>query len=627
MLGDAERPAELRALGVRIRAGELADERAGDAGRALGIFERIRLNTGLIVLEAARGAIDEFPIFPARRKNLARDRVCERDVGADVEPQPAASPLRRRGTARIDDVKLCAVANPFQYVMEKDWMRLARVAAPKNDRVGTFGLFVRARASAGTEDRRQTDDARSVSRSVAAIDVIASGNDAREFLRCVIDFVRGLRAAEHAVRARTISRTRVRDSLRGAIERLVPGRWSQGIAVANERLGQSSISFHHAPLRGAHSAGLPPCLGPYCSGWCRATRGRLRTRRFDRCPEAVVGRNDNRAGKALVTREEIAAVDLSNTIVYARGEFCRYADAKVGLLTHGLQYGTGCFEGIRGYWVPQEEELYLVLLRDHFERLATSAKILTMKLDRSADELIEITLELCVRNRFRQDVYVRPFVYKAAEDVGVRLHNVPDALAIVPIPFTAYLDASRGLHVCVSSWRRADDTMAPPRAKITGLYVNSALAKSEAVENGYDEAILLSHDGHVAEGSAENVFVVRRGVLYTPDPSQNVLEGCTRRMIMDVAQQEFGLEVIERSIDRGELYAAEEVFFTGTAAGVAYVSSIDRRVVGDGTLGPIARRLAGFYERIVTGREPRYSHWITRAYGSSRLAAAADGIR
>ncbi|MBV8373919.1 MAG: branched-chain amino acid transaminase [Candidatus Eremiobacteraeota bacterium] len=323
----------------------------------------------------------------------------------------------------------------------------------------------------------------------------------------------------------------------------------------------------------------------------------------------------------------MADVNLSDTIVYAQGRFCKYSDAKVGLLTHGLQYGTGCFEGIRGYWVPEDEELYLVLLRDHFERLATSAKILTMKLAQSVEELMEITVELCERNRFTTNVYVRPFVYKAAEDVGVRLHNVPDAFAIVPMPFTPYLDASRGLHVCVSSWRRADDTMAPPRAKITGLYVNSALAKSEAVENGYDEAILLSHDGHVAEGSAENVFLVRRGVLYTPDPSQNVLEGCTRRIIMDVAQQEFGLEVVERSIDRGELYTAEEVFFTGTAAGVAYVSSIDRRIVGDGTIGPIARQLTALYERIVTGREPRYAQWITRAYGRSRLAATADGIR
>jgi len=225
-------------------------------------------------------------------------------------------------------------------------------------------------------------------------------------------------------------------------------------------------------------------------------------------------------------------MELSSVTVFAEGRFCRYEDAKVGLLTHGLQYGTGCFEGIRGYWIPEERELLLLLLRDHYDRLTTSTKILTMSLPKSVDELMDITTELCLRNKYETDIYIRPFAYKAAEDVGVRLHGVPDAFAIVPIPFTHYLEPGRGLHVCVSSWRRSDDTMAPPRAKITGLYVNSALAKSEAVLNGFDEAILLSHDGHVAEGSAENIFLVRRDVLYTPDPSQNVLEGVTWRATM-----------------------------------------------------------------------------------------------
>jgi branched-chain amino acid aminotransferase len=189
----------------------------------------------------------------------------------------------------------------------------------------------------------------------------------------------------------------------------------------------------------------------------------------------------------------------------------------------------------------------------------------------------------------------------------------------------SYLDTRKGLKVCVSSWRRADDTMAPPRAKITGLYVNSALAKTEAVLDGYDEAILLSHDGHVAEGSAENVFLVRRNVLYTPDPSQNVLEGCTRKAIIDIARDEFGLEVVERSIDRGELYSADEVFFTGTAAGIAHVASIDHRLVGDGTIGPVSKRLADQYLRVVTARDPRYFSWITRVYGASN--AAVDVVR
>jgi len=314
-------------------------------------------------------------------------------------------------------------------------------------------------------------------------------------------------------------------------------------------------------------------------------------------------------------------VDLSSITVYADRRFLNYEEAKVGLLTHGLQYGTGCFEGIRGYWVPEERELFLVQLRDHFERLATSAKIMTMELRHTVDELIDVTIELCLRNRYESHVYVRPFVYKAAEDVGVRLHNVPDAFAIVPIPFAQYIDAGRGLDVCVSSWRRADDTMAPPRAKITGLYVNSALAKSEAVQNGYDEAILLSHDGHVAEGSAENIFLARRGVLYTPDPSQNVLEGVTRRSVIEIARDELGIPTVERSIDRGELYAAEEVFFTGTAVGICGVGSIDRRQVGDGDIGPITARLSELYNRIVTGREPRYESWLTRVYASAKISA------
>lgn len=307
--------------------------------------------------------------------------------------------------------------------------------------------------------------------------------------------------------------------------------------------------------------------------------------------------------------------------MYAGGSFRPYEDAKVGLLTHGLQYGTGCFEGIRGYWVPDDRELYLVQLREHYERLAISAKILLMVLPHSVDELIELTSELCARNRFETDIYIRPCIFKAAEDIGVRLHNVPDYFAIVPVPFTRYLDSSEGMRAGTSSWRRADDSAAPPRAKITGLYVNSALAKSEAIANGYDEAIMLSHDGHVAEGSAENVFMVKNGVLYTPDPSQNVLEGCTRRSIIEIARSEFGLDVVERSIDRSELYGADELFFTGTAAGIVYIQSVDRRTVGDGHIGHVTKRLAEYYARVVRGKERKYAHWLTSVYAPKQAAA------
>jgi branched-chain amino acid aminotransferase len=313
---------------------------------------------------------------------------------------------------------------------------------------------------------------------------------------------------------------------------------------------------------------------------------------------------------------------LGDLTVYADGRFARYDDAKVGLLTHGLQYGTGCFEGVRGFWNAREEELYLLKLADHFDRLAQSARILMIELPHSTRELCDLTVELCARNNFRGDVYVRPFAYKANEDVGVRLHGVKDAFAMVAIPFERYFDSDRGLRVGVSSWRRIDDTMAPARAKITGTYVNSALAKSEAVMNGFDEAIMLSAEGHVCEGSAENVFMVRRGVLYTPDPSQNILEGVTRRAIITLAKDELGLDVIERPIDRSELVVADELFVTGSAAGVQWIDSVDHRRVGDGKRGPIATALIDAYDRAIHGTIPKYEDWLTRTYAGRHKAAS-----
>ena len=257
---------------------------------------------------------------------------------------------------------------------------------------------------------------------------------------------------------------------------------------------------------------------------------------------------------------------LDDLTVYAQGRFTRYADAKVGLLTHGLQYGTGCFEGVRGFWDESDRELYILHPRDHYVRLHASAKILMMQLEHSPEELVEITVELCNRNKFEREIYIRPFVYKSDEAIGVRLHDVGDAFAIVAVPFEGYFSVAGGLRACVSSWRRIDDTAAPARAKVTGIYINSALAKSEALLNGFDEAILLSHDGHVSEGSAENIFILRNGELITPDATQNILEGVTRKCVITIAR-DLGIPVVERAIDRSELYAAGEVFFTGSAAG------------------------------------------------------------
>jgi len=314
-------------------------------------------------------------------------------------------------------------------------------------------------------------------------------------------------------------------------------------------------------------------------------------------------------------------VELYASTVWANGGFRSYADARVGLMTHGLQYGTGCFEGIRGFWNAEERELYLLHLREHFERMRLSTNVLMMKLPHDTDELVRLTIELCARNGFEENVYIRPVAYKAGEDVGVRLAGVPDAFAIVAVPYRRYYEIDDGIKACVSSWRRTDDTSIPARAKITGNYVNSALAKSEAQLNGFDEAIMLSHDGHVSEGSADNLFLVRDKMLHTPDASQNVLEGITRNTIATIARAE-GLEVRERTIDRSELYGADEVFVTGTAAGVIGIASIDHRTVGAGGVGPVTRKLGEIYNEACFGRVPSYKKWLTPTYADRRVGAA-----
>ena len=315
-------------------------------------------------------------------------------------------------------------------------------------------------------------------------------------------------------------------------------------------------------------------------------------------------------------------MELGALTVYANGRYSRYDEAKVGLLTHGLQYGTGCFEGVRGFWNAADDELYLLQLEDHFVRLANSAKLLMMKLPHDTKTLCEITTEIVASNGFKQDTYIRPVAYKANEDVGVRLHNVKDAFAIIAIPFDRYFDSGVGLKAGVSSWRRIDDTMAPARAKITGTYVNSALAKSEAQLNGFDEAIMLSSDGHVAEGSAENIILIKNGVVFTPDASQNILEGITRQTILDLAADELGLTVVQRSLDRSELYGADEILFTGSAAGVQWVQSVDHRPVGDGAQGPVAAKLVALYDNLVRGRMPKYRALLTPTYAKSVVHAS-----
>jgi branched-chain amino acid aminotransferase len=319
-------------------------------------------------------------------------------------------------------------------------------------------------------------------------------------------------------------------------------------------------------------------------------------------------------------------MELGDIRIYHAGKFVNYRDAKVGLLTHGLNYGTGCFEGIRGYWNEDHAELYFFRLAEHFERMHKSAKFLLIDLPDDVATLCRNTIELVRLNDFRQDLYVRPIAFKSAEEVGVRLHNVAADFAIVAVPHRAYLDSSKGLRTCVSSWRRIDDNSAPARAKLTGVYVSSALAKTEAITNGFDEAILLTHDGHVAEGSAENIFIVRDGEVHTPPLSDAILEGITRKSVIELLRDELQLPVVERSIDRSELYQADEIFFSGTAVGVSPVVEVDRRPVGSGEIGKISSAVADLYRDITLGLVAKYRPWLTpsrNVKASSRSTARA----
>lgn len=303
---------------------------------------------------------------------------------------------------------------------------------------------------------------------------------------------------------------------------------------------------------------------------------------------------------------------------FFRKQFMPLAEAKVGILTHALHYGTACFEGVRGNWNAEEEQIFIFRVREHYERLHQGCRILKIKLPYSVEELCDLTAKVVEKSSYREDVYIRPLAYKSAERVGVRLHDIEDDFLIIVVTLPAYLDAEKGVRCCTSSWRRVDDTMIPARGKITGIYVNSALAKSEAVERGFDEAILLTQDGHVSEGSGENIFVVLKGKLITPPSPDNILMGITRDTVMQLAQKELGIETIERSVDRSELYIADEAFFTGTAAHVSPIIEIDERPVGNGKTGKITKELQQIYFRVIRGKNPKYRDWCTPAY--SKLA-------
>lgn len=311
------------------------------------------------------------------------------------------------------------------------------------------------------------------------------------------------------------------------------------------------------------------------------------------------------------------------TWAYLDGRIVPYREARFGLLTHGLNYGTGLFAGIRGYWNADEGQLFVFRPEDHFRRFCESARLLRMELAVTPADLTRGLLELLRAENLRENSYIRPVAFYGDETIGVRLHGLTPVVGMAAFPFGSYLGKEDGIHVAVSSWTRVSDNMVPARGKFSGSYVNSALAKSDAVLAGFDEALLLNGDGHVCEGSVENVFMLRNGVVVTPPVTDDVLEGFTRATVMQLLREDLGQNVVERSIDRTELYLADEVFLTGTGAEISPVTRVDHRAIGIGRIGPVAAALRARYFDTVAGKVAKYRAWCRPVHVAAPAAVPA----
>jgi branched-chain amino acid aminotransferase len=314
---------------------------------------------------------------------------------------------------------------------------------------------------------------------------------------------------------------------------------------------------------------------------------------------------------------------MGSSYAYLRQRIVPLEEATVPIMTHAFLYGTAVFEGVRGNWSDDQGATLLFRAKEHFERLKKSAHIMHIDLPQSADELTDITSQVVATCGYREDVYIRPIAYKSGQVIGPKLDGVDDDFMVFVIPFGNYLEVDAGIKCQTSTWRRVPDTSIPARAKVNGLYVNSALAKTEAVENGYDEAIMLNDDGHVSEGSGENLAMLRHGRLIMPERSDNVLEGITLDSVCTLARDELGLEIIERTIDRSELYVADEVFLTGTAAHISPVIELDRRAIGGGRVGPVTAKLQKLFFDAIRGRSAKYAQWV-HAVKPAAVAARAS---
>lgn len=318
--------------------------------------------------------------------------------------------------------------------------------------------------------------------------------------------------------------------------------------------------------------------------------------------------------------QEARKVSLPN-YAFFKGKIVPYSEAKVGVMTHTLNYGTGAFGGIRGYWNEEEQQLFVFRIGDHYKRFLSSAKLLCMDLPYSEEYLAEVTLDLLRAEGYRLDCYIRPLAYFSDEIIGVRLHDLHPDVTIFSVPFGRYVDNDEGAHVTISSWRRVEDNSIPARGKITGAYINSAFAKTDAQRSGFDEALVLSQDGHISEGSAENFFMLRNGVVVTPAITDNVLEGITRNTVITFLRDELGVDVVERPIDRSEIYLADEAFFSGTGVQITAITRVDHRPIGEGKMGPLVAELRDLFFNVVRGKVEKYRAWNSAVHVKEALPA------
>ncbi|MGL4913818.1 MAG: branched-chain amino acid transaminase [Romboutsia sp.] len=304
-----------------------------------------------------------------------------------------------------------------------------------------------------------------------------------------------------------------------------------------------------------------------------------------------------------------------SSYVFYEGEIKKEEEVSLSIRCKAFNYGLGCFEGIRAYWDDESQELRAFRLKEHYERLLQSCKTLYINIPYTVEELCDATVELLRKNNHKTTVYIRPVAFKGSDDLSPTLLDDDNRILIYLQPLGRF--ATKDFYdVAVTSWKRIPDNAMPVRTKATGGYINSALASLEVLQNGYDEAIFLNDKGHVSEGPGENIFMVKNNQLITPPCSDDILEGITRNTVMELAKNELGIEVIERSITRSELYSATELFFSGTAMEVTPICSVDRRKIGDGSPGEVCSKIKDLFFDVTKGKHEKYAHYVTPIYNT-----------